>query len=91
MNAGEMVSTAVAAMLSGWVAERVLDTGVRLPGIGPLTGLVGLWVGQWMWASGDWGTGPRIAACPIIPAIVGALAVCAVLKLVTVGFAGSRR
>ena len=91
MNAGEMVSTAVAAMLSGWVAETVIDTGVRLPGIGPLTGLAGLWVGQWLWFCGGWDTGPRIAACPIVPAIVGALAVSAVLKLVAVGFAGSRR
>jgi uncharacterized membrane protein YeaQ/YmgE (transglycosylase-associated protein family) len=91
MHAGEMVSTAVAAMLSGWVAERVIDSGVRLPGIGPLTGLVGLWVGQWLWASGGWDTGPRIGAFPIAPAVVGTVAVAAVLKLVAVGFAGSRR
>ena len=36
MYAGEMVSTAAAAMLSGWIAERVIDTGVRVRGIAPL-------------------------------------------------------
>ena len=91
MHAGEMVSTAAAAMLSGWVAERVIDTGVRVPGIAPLAGLVGLWVGQWVWACAGWDAGPRIADCPIAPAVVGALAVCAGLKLVGLGFAGSRR
>ena len=30
MHAGEMVSTAAAAMLSGWVAERVIDTARRV-------------------------------------------------------------
>ena len=91
MNAGEMVSTGAAAVLSGWVAERVLDTGIRLRGIAALAGLAGLWVGQWVWACNDWDTGPRIAGCPILPVAAGTLAVCAVLKLVALGFAGVRR
>ena len=91
MYAGEMVSTAAAAMLSGWIAERVIDTGVRVRGIAPLAGLFGLYVGQWVWARGGWETGPRIADCPIAPAVVGALAVCVLLKLVALAFAGPRR
>jgi uncharacterized membrane protein YeaQ/YmgE (transglycosylase-associated protein family) len=91
MDAGEMVTTAAAAMLSGWVAERVIDTGVRVRGIAPLAGLFGLYVGQWVWASGGWDSGPRVAGCPIVPAVVGAFGVCALLKLVALGFAGPRR
>ena len=91
MHAEKMMTMAAAAMLSGWVAERVMDSGVRLRGIGPLAGLVGLWVGRWAWAIAGWDPGPRVAGCPIAPAVGGAFAVCAVLKLVTLAFAGSRR
>jgi uncharacterized membrane protein YeaQ/YmgE (transglycosylase-associated protein family) len=83
--------TAAVATLAGWIAERTLDTGLRFPGIAPLAGLAGLYVGPVVWSLGGWNTGPRIADFPILPAIAGALGVCAVLKLVGLGFAGSRR
>ena len=91
MHAGAMLSTAAAAMLAGWVAERLIDTGVRLPGIAPLAGVAGLCVGQWVWAGAGWEPGPVIAGFPVVPAVAGAFGVCAVLKLVALGFAGSRR
>jgi len=37
------------AMLLGWLAERVLDTGIRVPGIGAAAGVVGFYAGAWLW------------------------------------------
>ena len=78
------------AMLSGWLAERALDTGFRVRGLGPLAGLVGIYVGSWVWAYGGWTHGPTFGDYAIVPAIAGSFAVCGVLKLVGLGLAGPR-
>jgi hypothetical protein len=84
------VQTTAAAMLSGWLAERVFDTGLPARGIGLLAGLLGLYVGSWVWAWGGWDAGPTFGSFPIAPAIAGAFGVCAILKLVGLGLAGPK-
>ena len=70
------------AMLLGWLAERVLDTGIRIPGIGVAAGLLGLYLGAWLWDLTGWSSGPRLAGFPIVPTAAGAFAVCGFLKLI---------
>jgi len=91
MNEAYAVAQTVAvALLAGWVAERTVDPGLRTRGIAPLAGLAGLYVGPTVWTWGDWRTGALIAGLPIVPAIAGAFAVCAILKLIRLGAAGPR-
>jgi uncharacterized membrane protein YeaQ/YmgE (transglycosylase-associated protein family) len=91
LNEACTVLQAVAvAMLAGWVAERTVDTGLRIRGIGPLTGLIGVYAGSRLWAWSGWDTGPLLGGLAIVPALAGAFGVCAVLKLVSVGLAGPR-
>ena len=78
------------AMLTGWLAERAIDTGLRIPGLGLLAGLVGIWAGRWIWAAAGWNNGPIVAGLPLLPLVAGAFAVCGVLKLVSLGFPGAR-
>ena len=79
-----------AAMLAGWAAERVLDTGLRIRGIGPLAGAIGLGLGSWLWSWEGWDQGPMLGSVPVVPALAGAFAVCGVLKLVGLGLASPR-
>jgi len=73
--------TALAAA-AGWMADRLLDTGVRTRGLSFLAGLFGLYVGRHLIdAAGLWG-GPTIAGQPLIGAFLGALGICGFLKLV---------
>lgn len=70
------------AMLLGLVAERMLDTGIRVPGIGAAAGVVGLYLGAWFWDLIGWSSGPLLAGLPVVPTFAGALAVCGFLKLI---------
>jgi hypothetical protein len=81
---------AAGAMLVGWLTERVLDTGFDIVGIGSLAGLVGGWLGSTFWSWGGWDVGPSFGGFAVFPALAGAFAVCALLKLVNVGMAGPR-
>ena len=91
MNEGVRLLQAVAvAMLAGWLAERAVDTGLRIRGIGLLAGLLGLYAGRWIWAATGWHDGPVVAGLALLPLVAGAFAVCGVLKLVSLGFPGAR-
>ena len=79
------------AMLLGWLAERVLDTGIRVPGIGAAAGVVGLYAGAWLWDLTGWSSGPRLVGFPIVPTAAGAFAVCGFLKLTALAADGPRR
>ena len=79
------------AMLLGWLAERVLDTGIRVPGIGAAAGVVGLYAGAWLWDLTGWSSGPRLAGFPIVPTAAGAFAVCGFLKLIGLAADGPSR
>jgi len=70
------------AIVLGLLAERVLDTGIRIPGIGAAAGLLGLYLGAWLWDLTGWSTGPLLAGLPIVPTAAGAFAVCGFLKLI---------
>ena len=70
------------AIVLGLLAERVLDTGIRIPGIGAAAGLLGLYLGAWLWDLTGWSSGPRLAGFPIVPTAAGAFAVCGFLKLI---------
>ena len=70
------------AVLVGLVAERVLDTGIRIPGIGAAAGVVGLYAGAWLWDLTGWSSGPLLAGLPMVPTAAGAFAVCGFLKLI---------
>lgn len=78
------------AMMAGWLAERALDTGFRIRGLGLLAGLIGLYAGTSFWAYGGWSHGPMLGDLALAPALAGAFAVCGVLKLVGLGLAGPR-
>ena len=56
-----------------------------------LAGLCGLYLGPALWSFTGWHDGPRIGDFAVGPTVAGAFAVCAALKLVGLGFAGSRR
>ncbi len=89
-QAFRVVQATALAMLVGWLVERALDTGLRVRGLGLLAGLVGLYAGAWMWASGGWGHGPMFGDLALAPTIAGVFAVCGFLKLVGLGLAGPR-
>lgn len=89
-EAYRVFGTVVAAMAAGWVAERTVDTGWKVRGLVPVVGLLGLYVGRLLLSWGGWSAGPAVADFPIAPALAGAFAVCAVLKLVGLGAAGPR-
>jgi len=89
-EAYRLAETVAAAMLAGWVAERTVDTGLKTRGTAPLAGLAGLYIGRALWAWGGWSAGPIVGGFPVVPAVAGAFAVCALLKLVRLGAAGPR-
>ena len=82
--------TAVAAA-AGWVAERLLDTGIQTRGLPLLAGLFGLYVGPHLLDMTGWQGGPMLAGHALLPALAGALGICAFLKLLNLGAAGPRR
>ena len=86
-----VAQAAAGAMLAGWLSERALDTGLGIPGIAPLAGLLGLYVGRAIWSWTGWAAGPLIVGVPVLPALVGTFAVCTALKLVGLGLTGVRR
>src|SRR5262249_24601871 len=70
--------------------ERTVDTGLKTRGTAPLAGLAGLYIGRALWAWGGWSAGPIVGGFPVVPAVAGAFAVCALLKLLRLGAAGPR-
>lgn len=86
-----LLQMSAVALLVGWTAERVLDTGVRVRGLPLLCGIAGLYGGHWLWAVVGWPHGPVIAGQAIVPAFAGAFAVATFFKLINLGAAGPRR
>jgi hypothetical protein len=85
-----IVQITVLALLAGWVAEQLLDTGLRIRGLALFCGLAGLYFGSWLWAVGGWASGPTVAGTGIMPLFAGALAVCGFFKLLALGASGPR-
>ena len=87
----QIVELAAVSALAGWVAENVLDSGLRIRGTALVYGATGVYLGTWFANTVGWDFGPRIADYAIVPIFVGALVVSAVAKLVGLGAAGPRR
>ncbi len=90
-HVSHLVKVTGAAMLVGWATERLLDTGVRIPGIGIAAGIVGYLVGSWFWDVTGWPYGLILATVPVAPVVAGAIAVCGFLKLAGIAAASPRR
>jgi uncharacterized membrane protein YeaQ/YmgE (transglycosylase-associated protein family) len=86
-----LLQTCAVVVLAGWIAERALDTGIRVRGLFVFCGAAGLYAGAWLWAAVGWPNGPVVGGQAIVPAFAGALAVAAVFKLINLGTTGSRR
>ena len=89
-QAWSLLQLVVVAALAGWTAERLLDTGMRTRGLPFLSGLFGLYLGQYMQALTGWSAGPVVAGQPLVAAFAGALLISGFLKLATLGAAGPR-
>jgi hypothetical protein len=91
MHSGtQVIQIAILALLAGWVAEHLLDTGIRIRGLALFMGLAGLYFGTWLWTLGGWPYGPTVAGQGIMPLFAGALAVSGFFKLVALGASGPR-
>ena len=63
-QAWSLLQLVVVAAMAGWVAERVLDTGVQSRGLPFLSGLFGLYVGPHLLGLIGWPSGPVIGGQP---------------------------
>jgi uncharacterized membrane protein YeaQ/YmgE (transglycosylase-associated protein family) len=89
-QAWSLLQLVVVAALAGWTAERLLDTGMRTRGLPFLSGLFGLYLGQYLLALTGWSVGPEVAGQPLVAAFAGALLISGFLKLASLGTAGPR-
>lgn len=78
-------------LATGWVAESIIDSGMRGWHAPVLCGLAGLYVGPPLLAVLGWRGGPSLWGHLLVPIVVGALVACAVLKVLNLVLAGSRR
>ena len=89
-QAWSLLQLVVVAGAAGWMSERLLDTGVHSRGLPFLSGLFGLYVGPHVLAYAGWPSGPVVAGQPLFAAFAGALLICGVLKVASLGVAASR-
>ena len=84
-----LVQLAVVAGMVGWLADRLLDTGVSTRGLPLLAGLFGIYLSSHLsFLQVD--VGPVLAGHAVLPAFAGAVTVCTFLKLANLGMAGPR-
>jgi hypothetical protein len=88
---GRLLQVVGVSLLAGWLAELMLDSGLRARGGVLLIGLAGLYLGSWAVALTGWSTGPAVADHALVPTMAGALAVAGMTKLVVLGATGPRR
>jgi uncharacterized membrane protein YeaQ/YmgE (transglycosylase-associated protein family) len=79
----------VVAAVVGWLAERLLNTGVSTRGLPLLAGLFGIYLSSHV-SFLPLADGPSVAGQALLPAFVGAFVVCSFLKLASLGIAGPR-
>jgi hypothetical protein len=84
------VQLAAVVSFTGLAADWLVDSGLSLRGTPIVTGAVGLYAGTWFWNLGGWDAGPTVGGYPLLPALLGALAVTGVLKLIGLAVAGPR-
>ena len=81
-----LVQLALVAGVIGWLADRLLDTGVSSRGLPLLAGLFGIYLSSHF----SFTAGPVLAGHAVLPAFAGAVTVCSFLKLASLGMAGPR-
>ena len=84
-----LAQLAVIAASVGWLAERLLNTGVSTRGLPLLAGLFGIYLSSHVSFLPTL-DGPSLAGHALLPAFAGAFAVCSFLKLASLGMAGPR-
>ena len=91
LNSGmQVLQIGALAFLAGWVAQQLMDTGIRVRGMALFSGLAGLYFGSWLWTVGGWAYGPTVAGQGIMPLFAGSLAVSGFFKLIALGASGPR-
>ena len=81
-----LVQLALVAGVIGWLADRLLATGVSSRGLPMLAGLFGIYLSSHF----SFDAGPILAGHAVLPAFGGAVTVCSFLKLASLGMAGPR-
>ena len=84
-----LVQLALIAGVVGWLADRLLDTGVSSRGLPLLAGLFGIYLSS-HFSYLPINAGPVLAGHAVLPAFAGAFMVCSFLKLASLGMAGPR-
>jgi uncharacterized membrane protein YeaQ/YmgE (transglycosylase-associated protein family) len=84
-----LVQLALIAGVIGWLADRLLNTGVSTRGLPLLAGLFGIYLGS-HFSFLPMDAGPVLAGHAVLPAFAGAVTVCSFLKLASLGMAGPR-
>ena len=84
-----LVQLALIAGVIGWLADRLLNTGVSTRGLPLLAGLFGIYLGS-HFSFLPTNAGPVLAGHAVLPAFAGAVTVCSFLKLASLGMAGPR-
>ncbi len=87
-----VVLTLIVAGLVGALADSIMPGDIPFGWLGSiLAGLIGSWVGVWLFGAMGIGTGPVIFDIPIIPAFVGALILAFIASLLFRSTARGRR
>jgi uncharacterized membrane protein YeaQ/YmgE (transglycosylase-associated protein family) len=77
-----VIATLVIAGLVGAIADSIVPGDIPFGWLGSiLAGLVGSWLGVWIFDAMNIGAGPNIFGIPIIPAFVGAVILAFVASL----------
>jgi uncharacterized membrane protein YeaQ/YmgE (transglycosylase-associated protein family) len=84
-----LVQLALIAGIVGWLAERLLNTGVSTRGLPLVAGLFGIYLSS-HFSFLPSNEGPVLAGYAVVPAFGGAFVVCSFLKLASLGMAGPR-
>lgn len=87
-----VIATLVIAGLVGALADSIVPGDIPFGWLGSiLAGLVGSWLGVWLFGVMNIGTGPVLFDIPLIPAFVGALILAFIASFLSRSALGGRR
>ncbi|HZP42377.1 MAG TPA: hypothetical protein VFD84_12845 [Candidatus Binatia bacterium] len=79
------------ALVSGWIAEQLLDSNLRMPGTALVYGVIGLYLGTWLGGFYGFDVGPAVDGQSILAIVVGAIVVAAMARVFGFAAAGPQR
>lgn len=85
------VPVALVALGCGWFAEQMLGSDNHGWFVPVFSGIVGIYLGPRLVTLLGWAWGPAVGNHLVLPLFAGALIACLFVKLLTLGFAGTRR